>query len=198
MQDQKKVVFFLGIGILIFVGVISGLFFLFTQVKNTEKKMVIPEYVQSSTTKESSSSTSEESKEVVVKDAELSEFLKDYFTWELTEESINERAALLQGKLSSDCYTALGIESERIEMIKMIQKYNETKEINTSNSTQLLSSRYITSTIYQDTANSSKYYVQVKLDQKAPYQQTSNPIDKAYRIIVIDGEIIQLQETILK
>lgn len=204
MTDKRKVRFLVGLTVVVIVTLIGSLLFVVSRIKQTDKERVSQSTVQTHSTQEKrrsdlnaniSHSSNEDLQKLIVGDDELNEFLSLYFNWDLTEKSVTERATLLEPKMSADCYQRLGIESERDAMVQMIRKYEEDKEINTSNSTQLITSRLISSRVYQNTTDTSNYLVQVKLEQTPPYQETTKPIDKSYRLVLVDGKVTYLQET---
>lgn len=143
----------------------------------------------SNTESEKQASSSEEQQT-----KELERFLEQYFTWSLTEESVQTRADDLELLMSQLCYEQQHILSDSEELVELIKKYEETKEINTSNSIQLVSSQYIDSQIYQDTTDPTLFFVKVQMEQQAPYQESGYLIKKEFHIRFSDGIITQMNE----
>ena len=183
---------FLGIGFTFLVCFLVGICFLSVRVMNSKKQIVLPETTQTTNETTQSEQTTSSMKEIT-KNSELEEFLETYFTWKLTEESVSDRAIKLENMMSATCYDLTEIQSDKEQLTKMIQKYDKTKEINTSNSMQLVSSNYISSQIYQDTKDSSSYYAKVKIEQKAPYQESAFPMQEEVRITLRNGKITQIK-----
>lgn len=193
MRDKKKMNLFLGIGFTVFIVFLVGLCFLSVRVMNSKKQIVLPETTQTTTNETTQSEQTTSSMKEITENSELEEFLETYFTWELTEESVSDRAIKLENMMSATCYDLTEIQSDKEQLTKMIQKYDKTKEINTSNSMQLVSSNYLSSQIYQDTKDSSSYYAKVKTEQKAPYQESAFPMQEDVRITLRNGKITQIK-----
>lgn len=197
MRDTRKVRLLLIIGCVLAVIVAVGGFYTVNALIHSKHELVVPKKESMATTDQivsSSESLEETHTSSVTEEPKINEFLRDYFTWELTEGSVEERATTLKEQLSEPLYQQLAIESDSQALIKAIKKYDQTKEINTSNSTQLLSSQYLSSTIYQDVNQPGSYSIQVKIEQKAPYQTETRPIEKTYRLTMQDETIIQFKD----
>lgn len=197
MRDTRKVRLLLIIGCVLAVIVAVGGFYTVNALIHSKHELVVPKKESMATTDQivsSSESLEETHTSSVTEEPKINEFLRDYFTWELTEASVEERATTLKEQLSEPLYQQLAIESDSQALIKAIKKYDQTKEINTSNSTQLLSSQYLSSTIYQDVNQPGSYSIQVKIEQKAPYQTETRPIEKTYRLTMQDETIIQFKD----
>ncbi|MGL9969197.1 hypothetical protein [Enterococcus sp. DIV1420a] len=124
---------------------------------------------------------------------QLKKFLSVYFTWELKEKSVADRAQLLQELMSPDCYDGQEIAADSVALQELIQTYEKKKEINTSNAIQLVASRYLASEIYQATTDPTLYTAKVKIEQKAPYQTKGFIGQQVYHIRFEKGKVTQLE-----
>lgn len=161
---------------------------------NSKKQIILPETIQTTTNETAQSEQTTSSMKEITENSELEDFLEVYFTWDLTEDSVSDRAIKLENMMSATCYELAEIQTNRELLTKMIQKYEKTKEINTSNSMQLVSSKYLSSQIYQDVKDPSLFYVKVKYEQKAPYQDSAFPMQGDYRVALKNGKITQIKE----
>ncbi|MBO1137174.1 hypothetical protein P0E66_13095 [Enterococcus faecalis] len=134
---------------------------------------------------------SEESREEATD--KIKKFLMIYFTWELTPKSINDRSLLLKEMMNEACYSEQKIETDSELLKEMVQIYEKKKEINTSNSIQLITSRYLSSQIYQDMSNSTIYHIKVKVEQQAPYQEKGLVLEKEGQIQFINDQVVQIK-----
>lgn len=197
MKDTRKIRVLIILGCLLAFLFVIGSVYVFTVVTGSKRESVIPKTQSTQSTSQiiNQSDQSEDSQQSdAVEDPEIKTFLTDYFTWDLTENSVENREMKLKNQLSDSCYRQLAIESDSQSLIEAIKKYDDTKEINTSNSTQLISSKYVSSEIYQDIEQPSSYSVQVRVEQKAPYQKETKPIEKSFRLYMQDNKIIQFKE----
>ncbi len=221
MQDKRKIRLFLSIGGLFVVIVLGGLIYLGIRVLDSEKQITPAtnttvtksntfDSTQSSFSSEQSTRTTESTQRSVsqtessVNDSSHSEkkdateavkkFLSVYYTWELQDKSVSDRAKLLKEQMSKDCYEAQAIEADSEQLKELIQTYEKKKEINTSNSTQLVSSRYLSSQIYQDTTDQHLYNIKLKIDQKAPYQKTGTVLSKELQLRYSDNKVTQIKD----
>ncbi len=106
---------------------------------------------------------------------------------------MNERADLLQELMTDQLYVEKGIEADSEVLKELIDTFNETNEINTSNSMQLLSSRYLSSQIYQDTNDQTLYRITVRVAQKAPYQDAPFIIEESYHLRFEDDQVSNIE-----
>ncbi len=221
MQDKRKIRLFLSIGGLFVVIVLGGLIYFGIRVLDSERQITPVtsttltksdtfDSKQTSLSTEQSTGTAESTRSSVaqtesgVNDSSSSEkkdateavkkFLSVYYTWELQEKSVSDRAKLLKEQMSKECYEAQSIEADSEQLKELIQTYEKKKEINTSNSTQLVSSRYLSSQIYQDTADQHLYNIKLKIDQKAPYQKSGTVLSKELQLRYSDNKVTQLKD----
>lgn len=186
------------IGIIATVFVLGLIVFAGSRLINFRGNEITHETTHSSQVTNSTGSFSDNTEEVeapIEDAAQLKNFLELYFSWDLTDESVDERVARLEEMINPNCFESLNIVSDSQTLKEMIATYEETKEINTSNSTQLLSSRYLSSEIYQDTADRMIFYVEVRYEQKAPYQDDAYITKESYRIILENGRVSEIQQS---
>ncbi len=217
MQDKRKMklligacffLFFVIAGLLIFVG---SRFMTgegqFTGSVDQSQKQTTSEYHSQESTEESNHATvSSESQSSGTQSASESEkgtetsvellrnFFSVFYTWDLDTESVTKRQELLKGLMSEDLYEQRSIEADSEILKELITTYQKTKEINTSNSTQLLSSRYLSSQIYQDTTDANLYRVTVRFEQKAPYQDEAFINEATYNVRYLGDQVTTLTE----
>ncbi|GMC02532.1 hypothetical protein K5E_21970 [Enterococcus thailandicus] len=205
MQDKKKIKLIWGIGIGSVVIIFSVLIFMGIQLLNGSKQIDAPQMnqkieIESQSTNSSNSDitmshdSSETSEREINSTDRIKKFLNVYFTWELEEGSIDDRAKSLKELMSEELYAIKSVEADSEALKELIKTYEETKEINTSNSIQLVSSRYISSKIYQDTNDSNLYRVNVKLEQKAPYQKSGAMTDEDYTLHFENDKVTQIEK----
>lgn len=217
MQDKRKLRLIVGLGFITSILIFSFLFLVVIQFKNAEPpSLEVPNQTQSSQVETQESKTEESSRVALVDGSSEDEttqtteairpavreaddtsnirnFLSVYFTWELEEDSVNERADLLQELMTDQLYEEKGIEADSEVLKELIDTFNETNEINTSNSMQLLSSRYLSSQIYQDTNDQTLYRITVRVAQKAPYQDAPFIIEESYHLRFEDDQVSNIE-----
>ncbi|BAO08510.1 conserved domain protein (plasmid) [Enterococcus mundtii QU 25] len=218
MQDKRKFRLLVGVGVVTSALIFIGLILLVVHFMNAEPPALeVPNQIQSSQA-ESQETRTEESSRVALVDGSSSSkdetvqttessrppvrevdevsnirnFLSVYFTWELQEDSVTERAELLQELMTEKLYDEKEIEADSEVLKELIDTFNETNEINTSNSMQLLSSRYLSSQIYQDTNDETLYRVTVRIAKQAPYQDAPFMIEEAYHLRFEDNHVTNL------
>lgn len=218
MQDKRKFRLLAGLGVVISALIFIGLILLVGHFMNAEPPTLeVPNQIQSSQTESQETRTEESSrvalvggssssKEETIQTTESSRppvrevdevsnirnFLSVYFTWELQEDSVTERAELLQELMTEKLYEEKEIEADSEVLKELIDTFNETNEINTSNSMQLLSSRYLSSQIYQDTNDETLYRVTVRIAKQAPYQDAPFMIEEVYHLRFEDNHVTNL------
>ncbi len=218
MQDKRKFRLLVGVGVVTSALIFIGLILLVVHFMNAEPPALeVPNQIQSSQA-ESQETRTEESSRVALVDGSSSSkdetvqttessrppvrevdevsnirnFLSVYFTWELQEDSVTERAELLQELMTEKLYDEKEIEADSEVLKELIDTFNETNEINTSNSMQLLSSRYLSSQIYQDTNDETLYRITVRIAKQAPYQDAPFMIEEAYHLRFEDKHVTNL------
>lgn len=218
MQDKRKFRLLVGVGVVTSALIFIGLILLVVHFMNAEPPALeVPNQIQSSQA-ESQETRTEESSRVALVDGSSSSkdetvqttessrppvrevdevsnirnFLSVYFTWELQEDSVTERAELLQELMTEKLYDEKEIEADSEVLKELIDTFNETNEINTSNSMQLLSSRYLSSQIYQDTDDETLYRITVRIAKQAPYQDAPFMIEEAYYLRFEDNHVTNL------
>lgn len=202
MKDQKKIRLWLGLGLFVVLLLISSLIFIGWHWWETVPQRSFPATPAfNQATSDSSNETAKtesilpEPKAESASDAtqQLKKFLSVYFTWELKEKSVADRAQLLQELMSPDCYDGQEISADSVALQELIQTYEKKKEINTSNAIQLVASRYLASEIYQATTDPTLYNAKVKIEQKAPYQTKGFIGQQVYHIRFEKGKVTQLE-----
>lgn len=217
MQDIRKLRLIVGLGFITSILIFSFLFLVVIRFINAEPpSLEVPNQTQSSQVETQESKTEESSRVALVDGSSEDEttqtteairpavreaddtsnirnFLSIYFTWELEEDSVNERADLLQELMTDQLYEEKGIEADSEVLKELIDTFNETNEINTSNSMQLLSSRYLSSQIYQDTNDQTLYRITVRVAQKAPYQDAPFIIEESYHLRFEDDQVSNIE-----
>ncbi len=221
MQDKRKIRLFLSIGGLFVVIVLGGLIYLGIRVLDSEKQITpatsttltksdtfdskqtslsteqstrATEITRSSMAQTESSVIDSSSSEKKDATEAVKKFLSVYYTWELQDKSVSDRAKLLKEQMIKECYEAQSIEADSEQLKELIQTYEKKKEINTSNSTQLVSSRYLSSQIYQDTSDKNLYNIKVKIEQKAPYQKSGTVLSKELQLRYSDNKVTQIKD----
>lgn len=215
MQDKRKIRIIMGASIFLLVAIVVGLVYMTIAFMNTDSQSVQPptqtqetsdrhdtlETTEGMLTEETASSEmlqTQESTESSIEKNEsvdlLRNFFSVYFTWDLDEKSVSDRADLLKDLMSEELYEQKRIEADSEIIKELINTYQETKEINTSNSTQLVSSRYLSSQIYQDTADNNLYKVTVRIEQKAPYQDSPFTTEESFLVRYLGDQITEMNE----
>ncbi|MGX7211667.1 hypothetical protein [Enterococcus innesii] len=215
MQDKRKIRIIMGASIFLLVAIVVGLVYMTIAFMNTDSQSVQPPTQTQETsdrqdtlattegmlTEETASSETlqtQDSTESSVEKTESVDLLRNffgvYFTWDLDEKSVSDRADLLKDLMSEELYEQKRIEADSEIIKELINTYQETKEINTSNSTQLVSSRYLSSQIYQDTADKNLYKVTVRIEQKAPYQDSPFMTEESFLVRYLGDQITEMNE----
>ncbi|MDT2898519.1 hypothetical protein [Lactococcus lactis] len=140
----------------------------------------------------SKSSSSESSKQTSEKER-LTDFLTDFSTVKLDNESIDNRAKLLKNSMTEAAYQTNYIEQDSNELKTLLSKYEKTKQIDTSNSTQLVAKKYLESNLYLNANVSGQYYVELYYTATPIYETKGYTMEAKYNITVIDNKINSLE-----
>lgn len=140
----------------------------------------------------SKSSSSESSKQTSEKER-LTDFLTDFSTVKLDNESIDNRAKQLKESMTEAAYQTNYIEQDSNELKTLLSKYEKTKQIDTSNSTQLVAKKYLESNLYLNANVSGQYYVELYYTATPIYQTKGYTMEAKYNITVIDNKINSLE-----
>lgn len=143
-----------------------------------------PQHSTSASSEEQSSTTSESSQSPV---EVITQFAQLLTTWDLTKTSIEQRASKLQNVMTDSAYEALNAETNAKTLESQLDIYNKTKQINTTNSTALVSRSYVSSTIFQDTTEKDRYQLEVTYKEKLIYQKEGYTMSAKYAL-VMDGD----------
>lgn len=155
--------------------------------KSTVKKSSSVEQSSEETKSSSSESSSKQS------DTEkLNEFLKIYKTQELKDSSIEDRSVALKNLMTEKAYKDNGIADTVTVLKSLLKTFNETKEINTSNSTALVEQKYVRSSVYQDSSIKSQYYVEVYYTERLIYQKEPYGMVQKMNISMSNGKVAQI------
>lgn len=141
---------------------------------------------------DSKSSSSESSKQTSEKER-LTDFLTDFSTVKLDNESIDNRAKLLKNSMTEAAYQTNYIEQDSNELKTLLSKYEKTKQIDTSNSTQLVAKKYLESNLYLNANVSGQYYVELYYTATPIYETKGYTMEAKYNITVIDNKINSLE-----
>lgn len=140
----------------------------------------------------SKSSSSESSKQTSEKER-LTDFLTDFSTVKLDNESIDNRAKQLEESMTEAAYQTNYIEQDSNELKTLLSKYEKTKQIDTSNSTQLVAKKYLESNLYLNANVSGQYYVELYYTATPIYETKGYTMEAKYNITVIDNKINSLE-----
>lgn len=140
----------------------------------------------------SKSSSSESSKQTSEKER-LTDFLTDFSTVKLDNESIDNRAKQLKESMTEAAYQTNYIEQDSNELKTLLSKYEKTKQIDTSNSTQLVAKKYLESNLYLNANVSGQYYVELYYTATPIYETKGYTMEAKYNITVIDNKINSLE-----
>ncbi|MDT2904812.1 hypothetical protein [Lactococcus lactis] len=140
-----------------------------------------------------SKSSSEESKKHLSDKEVLTQFLEDFSTIKLDNDSISLRAKDLKKSMTEAAYQANYIEQDSIELKSLLSKYEKTKQIDTSNSTQLVSKQYLESNLYLNANVPGQYYVEVYYTETPIYESKGYKIVAKYEITIVDNKINTLE-----
>lgn len=140
----------------------------------------------------SKSSSSESSKQTSEKER-LTDFLTDFSTVKLDNEAIDNRAKLLKNSMTEAAYQTNYIEQDSNELKTLLSKYKKTKQIDTSNSTQLVAKKYLESNLYLNANVSGQYYVELYYTATPIYETKGYTMEAKYNITVIDNKINSLE-----
>lgn len=140
-----------------------------------------------------SKSSSEESKKHLSDKEVLTQFLEDFSTIKLDNDSISLRAKDLKKSMTEAAYQANYIEQDSIELKSLLSKYEKTKQIDTSNSTQLVSKQYLESNLYLNANVPGQYYVELYYTETPIYESKGYKIVAKYEITIVDNKINTLE-----
>ncbi|RZI47867.1 hypothetical protein [Lactococcus kimchii] len=140
-----------------------------------------------------SKSNSEESNKHKSEKELLTQFLEDFSTVKLDNDSIDNRAKLLKESMTEAAYQANYIVQDSNELKSLLSKYEKTKQIDTSNSTQLVARKYLESNLYLNANVSGQYYVELYYSETPIYESKGYKIVAKYEITIVDNKINTLE-----
>jgi len=140
-----------------------------------------------------SKSNSEESNKHKSEKEVLTQFLEDFSTVKLDNDSIDNRAKLLKESMTEAAYQANYVAQDSDELKSLLSKYEKTKQIDTSNSTQLLSKQYLESNLYLNANASGQYYVELYYTATPIYESKGYTMEAKYNVTVVDNKINSLE-----
>ncbi|MDT2867881.1 hypothetical protein [Lactococcus lactis] len=140
-----------------------------------------------------SKSSSEEINKHMSEKEVLTQFLEDFSTVKLDNGSISHRAKDLKKSMTEAAYQANYVEQDSDELKSLLSKYEKTKQIDTSNSTQLVSKQYLESNLYLNANVPGQYYVELYYSETPIYEQKGYKIEAKYEITLIDNKINSLE-----
>lgn len=203
MVDNKKKKKLIIIAVLIVVFIVGGMLVAIMTNTGSNDVKTAPKSSQSTSKVSSkekanesgqlstSASSSSSSKENNVENVTL--FLKDYFTWDLTNSSIDKRTENLKPLMTNKAYADNGIVQNGEQLKSLLKTFNETKEVDTSNSTALVSRKYVRSNVYQDASKKSMFYTEVYFKEKLIYQKDYYAMVAKYNITMENGKVAKLE-----
>jgi lipopolysaccharide export LptBFGC system permease protein LptF len=126
-------------------------------------------------------------------DTTLENFFKSYQTQKLDKISLEQRQDSLKNEMTEKGFQVSHISDDTRALIPMVEQYQKTKTIDTSNSTQLIESDYISSKIYQQqNAGEGAYYVEVTFTERPIYQKVGTTMVARYNVFVLQGKVDNL------
>lgn len=206
IDNKKRRNIILGICLVVVV-VVTAVVFVIINIWNGNHKAATPttktsvtakqSTEESSTTSEQESTSSEEqdTTEEATPKENLQKFIKSYVTYDLNDSSIQKRASYLETLMTSQAYATTYISQDAQTLIAMVKTYQKTKEINTSNSTQLVSRIYKKGTIYQSSDDKNKYFVEVEYLETPIYQKEGYLVDSKYNVTMDGNKVAAINLT---
>lgn len=140
-----------------------------------------------------SKSSSEETNKHMSEKEVLTQFLEVFSTVKLDNDSISHRAEDLKKTMTEAAYQANYVEQDSDELKSLLSKYEKTKQIDTSNSTQLVSKQYLESNLYLNANTPGQYYVELYYTETPIYEQKGYKIVAKYEITIIDNKVNTLE-----
>ena len=204
MINRKKLTIVIGVGLGILLVLIVGVVFAVGIINKQRLSNEFPKKVAQSTmfktsqssktnaSTKSSESTSTSSRNTPNQNQVVETFLKTYLTWNLTPSSIDQRTQRLQSLMTTSCYQANNILQDATQLKALLTIYQKTKQIDTSNSTALVSRQYLNSNIYQNANSQNQYYVDVTYTETPVYQKTGYTMEAKYNLTIEEGQVLGL------
>lgn len=140
-----------------------------------------------------SKSSSEESNKNISEKEVLTQFLEDFSTVKLDNDSISHRAEDLKKSMTEAAYQANYVEQDSDELKSLLSKYEKTKQIDTSNSTQLVSKQYLESNLYLNANAPGQYYVELYYTETPIYEPKGYKMVAKYEITIIHNKVNTLE-----
>lgn len=206
IDNKKRRTILLVIGLLVMV-VVLAIGFSIVNLWNGKHQTSLPaskiSVSKKQSTKETSSMTKEEKssseaqdtiKEVTPKE-NLQNFIKSYLTYDLNETSIQKRASYLETLMTSQAYVTNYILQDAQTLSAMVKTYQKTKEINTSNSTQLVARSYKKGTFYQSSSDKNQYFVEVEYLEIPIYQKEGYLVESKYDVTMDGNKVAAIHLT---
>lgn len=204
MINRKKLRLFVLIGIVIIVILAGGVFFTAKAIKkqvahNNERQQTQVKKSEQPPTSSSSNNTlsgdekvPEKTSDKLSQKATLTQFLETFSTWKLNNTSIDNRAKALQTLMAPLAYQSNYIKEEADQLKLLLERYQKTKQIDTSNSTQLVSRQYERSNLYLNANSQGQYYVELYYYETPVYQTTGYTIEAKYNITMNGNQVVSL------
>lgn len=140
-----------------------------------------------------SKNSSEESNKNISEKEVLTRFLEDFSTVKLDNDSISHRVDDLKKSMTEAAYQANYVEQDSDELKSLLSKYEKTKQIDTSNSTQLVSKQYLESNLYLNANAPGQYYVELYYTATPVYETKGYTMEAKYNVTVVDNKINSLE-----
>lgn len=140
-----------------------------------------------------SKSSSEKTNKHMSEKEVLTQFLEVFSTVKLDNDSISHRAEDLKKSMTEAAYQANYVEQDSDELKSLLSKYEKTKQIDTSNSTQLVSKQYLESNLYLNANAPGQYYVELYYTATPVYETKGYTMEAKYNVTVVDNKINSLE-----
>ncbi|MDT2861054.1 MULTISPECIES: hypothetical protein [Lactococcus] len=206
IDNKKRRNIIVGICLVVALVVIA-IVFAVVNIFNGNHKAAIPTPKTSISTKQSTKETSESSekdstsseeqdtdKEATPKE-NLQNFIKSYVTYDLNDNSIQKRASYLETLMTHQAYASSYIAQDAQTLSAMVKTYKKTKQINTSNSTQLVARSYKKGSIYQSSDDKNKYFVEIEYLETPIYQKEGYMVDSKYDVTMDENKVAAINLT---
>ncbi|MQQ80504.1 hypothetical protein GFV15_05990 [Lactococcus lactis] len=164
-----------------------------SQLISISKEQHVSQKSSSQNHSSGSKSSSEETNKHMSEKEVLTQFLEVFSTVKLDNDSISHRAEDLKKSMTEAAYQANYVEQDSDELKSLLSKYEKTKQIDTSNSTQLVSKQYLESNLYLNANVPGQYYVELYYTETPIYELKGYKIIAKYEITIVDNKINTLE-----
>lgn len=121
-------------------------------------------------------------------------FVKSYLTQPLDAAKLDERASQLKEKCAISVYQNLGIDSTTAQLKTMLAAYQNKQAVSSNSSVRFVSRTLQNVALYEDTADSSRYYVEAQYSESTPGKSGQFDFYESLKVSISNGQVSEVKE----